>query len=223
MGVKRGSVEMHCESSLTGQQNGAPLVQQSNRTGTMESPAPSVNGATPNQGSSCRYDSSLGLLTKKFINLIEKVRPAPLSLEPCLAEDGILDLNKAVDELKVQKRRIYDITNVLEGLVYFARRDAGIGLIEKTSKNHIQWKAGGAMGDEERAEDLLELQQDLELLEQKESEIDEQIRHEEVLRVTLRVACDCKLYWMFVAWHFEYVDAIDQFNEGHSFIPLRAL
>lgn len=29
-----------------------------------------------------------------------------------------------------QKRRIYDITNVLEG----------IGLIEKTSKNNIHWK-----------------------------------------------------------------------------------
>lgn len=33
-------------------------------------------------------------------------------------------------ELKVQKRRIYDITNVLEG----------IGLIEKTIKNKIRWK-----------------------------------------------------------------------------------
>lgn len=32
--------------------------------------------------------------------------------------------------LQVQKRRMYDITNVLEG----------IGLIEKTSKNHIRWK-----------------------------------------------------------------------------------
>ena len=32
-----------------------------------------------------------------------------------------------------QKRRIYDITNVLEG----------IGLIEKKSKNSIVWKGGG--------------------------------------------------------------------------------
>lgn len=32
--------------------------------------------------------------------------------------------------MQVQKRRIYDITNVLEG----------IGLIEKKSKNNIQWK-----------------------------------------------------------------------------------
>ena len=32
--------------------------------------------------------------------------------------------------LQVQKRRIYDITNVLEG----------INLIEKKSKNNIQWK-----------------------------------------------------------------------------------
>ena len=38
---------------------------------------------------------------------------------------------QAADTLAVrQKRRIYDITNVLEG----------IGLIEKKSKNSIQWK-----------------------------------------------------------------------------------
>jgi len=41
-------------------------------------------------------------------------------------------LNKASLSLKVQKRRIYDITNVLEG----------IGLIEKIEKNKIRWKAG---------------------------------------------------------------------------------
>ena len=51
----------------------------------------------------------LGLLTKKFINLLKE------------ADDGLLDLNKAANILHVQKRRIYDITNVLEG----------IGVIEK--------------------------------------------------------------------------------------------
>ena len=64
----------------------------------------------------CRYDSSLGLLTKKFVQLIQS------------APEGVLDLNQAATSLNVQKRRIYDITNVLEG----------IGLIEKRSKNNIQ-------------------------------------------------------------------------------------
>jgi len=41
-----------------------------------------------------------------------------------------VDLNDAALKLNVQKRRIYDITNVLEG----------IGLIEKTIKNKIKWK-----------------------------------------------------------------------------------
>ena len=63
--------------------------------------------------------SSLSLLTKKFVSLIER------------ADQGAIDLNKAAETLNVQKRRIYDITNVLEG----------IGLIEKKSKNIIQWKA----------------------------------------------------------------------------------
>ncbi|KAL0844362.1 hypothetical protein Bca101_017608 [Brassica carinata] len=61
--------------------------------------------------------SNTGLLTKKFVNLIKQ------------ADDGMLDLNKAADTLEVQKRRIYDITNVLEG----------IDLIEKPFKNRILW------------------------------------------------------------------------------------
>ena len=39
---------------------------------------------------SCRYDSSLGLLTKKFIELVET------------AQDGVLDLNKAAESLSVR-------------------------------------------------------------------------------------------------------------------------
>lgn len=46
--------------------------------------------------------------------------------------DGVVDLNIASNKLRVQKRRIYDITNVLEG----------VGLLEKKSKNNIQWKFG---------------------------------------------------------------------------------
>ncbi|XP_026062094.1 transcription factor E2F5 isoform X2 [Carassius auratus] len=72
---------------------------------------------TPN-GSS-RHEKSLGLLTVKFVTLLQE------------AKDGVLDLKVAADSLAVkQKRRIYDITNVLEG----------VGLIEKKTKNTIQWK-----------------------------------------------------------------------------------
>lgn len=80
----------------------------------------------------CLLFSSLSLLTKKFVSLIEQ------------AEQGTIDLNRAADTLNVQKRRIYDITNVLEG----------IGLIEKKSKNNIQWKAVGCSerGNETQAD-----------------------------------------------------------------------
>ncbi|XP_059691141.1 transcription factor E2F3-like [Gavia stellata] len=63
------------------------------------------------------YDTSLALLTKKFIQLLSQ------------SPDGVLDLNRAAEVLKVQKRRIYDITNGLEG----------IHLIKKKSKTNIQW------------------------------------------------------------------------------------
>ncbi|CAH1154073.1 unnamed protein product [Phaedon cochleariae] len=68
---------------------------------------------------SSRFEKSLGLLTTKFVALLQG------------STGGVLDLKIAADILAVrQKRRIYDITNVLEG----------IGLIEKKSKNSIQWK-----------------------------------------------------------------------------------
>ncbi|XP_056682154.1 transcription factor E2F2 [Monodelphis domestica] len=72
-------------------------------------------------GEKTRYDTSLGLLTKKFIYLLSE------------SEDGVLDLNWAAEVLEVQKRRIYDITNVLEG----------IQLIRKKAKNNIQWVPPG--------------------------------------------------------------------------------
>nr|XP_057940355.1 transcription factor E2F1 [Doryrhamphus excisus] len=64
-----------------------------------------------------RYDTSLNLTTKRFLDLLSQ------------SADGVVDLNWASQVLDVQKRRIYDITNVLEG----------IQLISKKSKNHIQW------------------------------------------------------------------------------------
>lgn len=47
-------------------------------------------------------------------------------------ENFILDINEATKELAVQKRRIYDITNVLEG----------IGYIQKIHKNKMKWIGG---------------------------------------------------------------------------------
>ncbi|XP_071379413.1 transcription factor E2F1-like [Centroberyx affinis] len=64
-----------------------------------------------------RYDTSLNLTTKRFLHLLSQ------------SPDGVVDLNWASQVLDVQKRRIYDITNVLEG----------IQLISKKSKNNIQW------------------------------------------------------------------------------------
>ncbi|XP_022244700.1 transcription factor E2F5-like [Limulus polyphemus] len=103
-------------------------------------------------GTPSRHEKSLGLLTTKFVSLLQE------------AKDGVLDLKMAADTLAVrQKRRIYDITNVLEG----------IGLIEKKSKNSIQWKgAGPGCNTREISERLVALKEELRLLEQTEEELD---------------------------------------------------
>ncbi|KQJ92170.1 hypothetical protein BRADI_4g42050v3 [Brachypodium distachyon] len=109
------------------------------------------NPATPVGG--CRYDSSLGLLTKKFLNLLKG------------APGGMVDLNNAAETLEVQKRRIYDITNVLEG----------IGLIEKKLKNNIRWKGIDDSRPGEVSDDMSILQGDIEALTLQEHSVDEQI------------------------------------------------
>lgn len=77
-------------SSLGG--NSTTKKQQQNRSN-----ASNINNtSTAEQGT--RYDTSLGLLTKKFIDLLEG------------SPDGVIDLNVASVQLNVQKRRIYDIT-----------------------------------------------------------------------------------------------------------------
>lgn len=54
----------------------------------------------------------------------------------------------------MQKRRIYDITNVLEG----------IGLIEKKSKNNIQWRPMATSADEEFSREIQLMTDEIALL-----------------------------------------------------------
>uniref|UniRef100_A0A2C9JLR7 E2F/DP family winged-helix DNA-binding domain-containing protein n=1 Tax=Biomphalaria glabrata TaxID=6526 RepID=A0A2C9JLR7_BIOGL len=116
---------------------------------------------------SSRHEKSLGLLTTKFVTLLQE------------AKDGVLDLKVAADQLAVrQKRRIYDITNVLEG----------IGLIEKKSKNSIQWKGSGP-GNNSRdiSERLNGLKEDLADLKERELELD---KHKQWVQQSIKNVTD---------------------------------
>lgn len=107
-------------------------------------------------GNSSRQEKSLGILTTRFVTLLQE------------APEGILDLKTAAETLAVrQKRRIYDITNVLEG----------IGLIEKKSKNSIQWLgAGPNCNSSEVTDKLTQLKNDIKELKAKEQEIETHYR-----------------------------------------------
>ncbi|KAK3519167.1 hypothetical protein QTP70_020002 [Hemibagrus guttatus] len=98
-----------------------------------------------------RYDTSLNLTTKRFLDLLAQ------------SPDGVVDLNWASQVLDVQKRRIYDITNVLEG----------IHLISKKSKNNIQWL--GNRIDGASVARFQELQREVSELTDTEDKLDELI------------------------------------------------
>ncbi|XP_034455251.1 transcription factor E2F3 isoform X1 [Hippoglossus hippoglossus] len=94
----------------------APLCNTEKQKPLHPGPAPN-----PRTGMSriekSRNDTSLCLLTRRFIELLKN------------SSNGVIDLNSVTIQLNVAKRRIYDITNVLEG----------IRVIKKKSKNNIEW------------------------------------------------------------------------------------
>lgn len=145
------------ESCTGGKHRTQSKVPKHSKSGTQKSDTEPRNGLNAANGS--RYDSSLGLLTKKFISLI---------LE---AKVGTLHLNETANVLQVQKRRIYDITNVLEG----------IGLIEKISKNHIRWKGYDKMGLQELDDQVAMLKAENVRLYLEEYSLDDSIRQKQEL------------------------------------------
>lgn len=127
---------------LESQQIVVPIKQE------FKTPQPKRQRRSTPTKKNTRYDTSLGLLTKKFTSLLEN------------SPDGVVDLNKASEKLQVQKRRIYDITNVLEG----------IGILEKKSKNNIQWKGGSKGGHSYAA-----LKKEMRQLNDRENQLDQLI------------------------------------------------
>ncbi|XP_041716836.1 transcription factor E2F6 [Coregonus clupeaformis] len=99
-----------------------------------------------------RHDLSLALLTKKFLRLMSG------------APHGVMDLNLAAQNLHTRKRRVYDVTNCLEG----------IKLIQKQSANKIKWigpcPVASFVGPKQR------LQRELKNLKTVEESLDELIK-----------------------------------------------
>lgn len=99
-----------------------------------------------------RADRSLDTITRKFVELITS------------AKDEMLDLNDASALLGVHKRRIYDITNVLEG----------IGYIEKVHKNVVRWR--GSTDDPYLYEEITSQRMELGRLKAMEAELADRIK-----------------------------------------------
>lgn len=94
--------------------------------------------------------NSLMDVTKNFLILLQN------------SKDKIIDINKAVLELKVQKRRIYDIVNVLEG----------IGFIQKYPQNKIKLIQKNEKDTKKVSEDF---NKEISKINKKEKEIEKEI------------------------------------------------
>ncbi|KAI3686466.1 hypothetical protein L1987_80144 [Smallanthus sonchifolius] len=86
---------------------------------SLPSPSPSASGST----TYCRKQKSLGLLCSNFLSLYNR--------------DGIetVGLDEAAARLGVERRRIYDIVNVLES----------VGVLVRKAKNTYHWRGLGSI------------------------------------------------------------------------------
>lgn len=99
-----------------------------------------------------------------------------------LGTSSNFERNAAASSLNVQKRRIYDITNVLEG----------IGMIEKISKNNVRWRylcnivlliCSSDVAEVDIEEAIGKLKQDIIQCKEKELDIDKiTLKHIETLQ-----------------------------------------
>lgn len=115
---KRGRKPKKLYATETPKKHRRHNISENNYTNSPDGKSPnSYLGRKTTYSNKQRQLSSLDGLTKKFIQ--------------CVKEKGEenIDINEIVKSLKVKKRRIYDITNVLEG----------IGYIKKSAKNQLQW------------------------------------------------------------------------------------
>lgn len=114
--------------------------------------------------SSSRAENSLHSLTKKFFEYLKMTYPRPINT------------NSLASFLCVSKRRVYDVTNILEGL----------GYLKKRSVNSLEWTGGDFnqfLSDKENDpfsqnniySDQTVENQDLNMLEIEESALDREI------------------------------------------------
>ncbi|XP_074523194.1 transcription factor E2F5-like [Halichoeres trimaculatus] len=137
---------------------------------------------------------SLRLTATRFVKMLQEAEGCELDIKDAFC---LLDIAK--------KRRLYDITNVLEG----------VGLLEKTSKSRLKWKGALTV---EKSQDLnirlMELRSELDDLELKEHTLDQQkFWVEQSIRNTTE---DCS--------HLTYVnhdDLCDCFT-GHTLLAVEA-
>lgn len=155
---------------------------------------PALSGLNLHHGS--RSAASLVVLTKKFIQLIEKT------------PNGELDLNQAAVKLCVQKRRVYDIVNVLEG----------VDVISKTSKNRIQWKRHPQPSEDipaELIEEHTQLSQEIQELEREEAQLELKL---EAMGTRLHNLIGPNQEQM----HLSHADIKELFDDGSTVISVKA-
>ncbi|KRW99691.1 hypothetical protein PPERSA_03492 [Pseudocohnilembus persalinus] len=160
----------------------------------------STGQGNPKEKVKQRQDNSLSVLTKKFVKRIKE------------SDNNTVDLNETVKDLKVQKRRIYDITNVLEG----------IGYIEKIHKNKIKWVGGTE--DPALENEIKEMELELQSLTDQEKEMDFWIQdlHKGLTDTFIQNSDEQKQYTYLTYDDFKKLSKLQNQDKGEALLIITA-
>lgn len=115
-----------------------------------------------------RSEKSLSTLTRKFVEMLQSDEILDLNVVSWIECESRLKLSFSLFQACLamdvsKKRRIYDITNVLEG----------INLIKKVGKNLYSWTGRKDDNNTLELEELLELKEETKLFEEEEQTLNE--------------------------------------------------
>ena len=134
-----------------------------------------------------KVDNSLSKITRDFVRYLDSCDGVGSGKRGDGLNSANQNLTVIAEKLGVQKRRIYDIVNVLEA----------VGMVERTKRNEVAWKnniSGEPAADEPGEEQIKQMEDSLHCLDDYNIQLDDMIKMAKEAKLSMDDQCRDRLY-----------------------------
>ena len=167
----------------------SPVTSMKTINNTASVMAP-IHQVTPNMKKGKKHrrvEKSLGSITRDFVHFLDSRDGVGSGNKGDGLNSANQNLTAIAKKLGVQKRRLYDIVNVLEGL----------GMVERPKRNEVAWKknmSGELATDEPTEEQIKQVEDSLHCLDDYNRQLDNMIKMAKEAKLSMDDQCQDKLY-----------------------------